>query len=123
MALLEQAYSIFHPPPFSRKLRKELATLRKVYFCDLGVCNTLINNFNYLEEAGGQVVGFECKWAALGWRLPSAFMAAYPEASADLNELPRSPFTVSRRRICPPAQLCPWPICAIIPASHPTCFV
>jgi hypothetical protein len=24
---------------------------------------------------------------------------------------------------CPPAQLCPGPIYAIIPASHPTCFI
>ena len=129
VALLEQAYIIFHLPPFSRNLRKELAKLRKVYFCDLGVRNALINNFNplemrsdvgalwenffinertklnhnrcrhvntyfwrtydgaeidYLEEAGGQLVGFECKWAATGWRLPSAFTAAYPEASAHL---------------------------------------
>ena len=129
VALLEQAYIIFHLPPFSRNLRKELAKLRKVYFYDLGVRNALINNFNplemrsdvgalwenffineriklnhnrrrhvntyfwrtydgaeidYLEEAGGQLVGFECKWAATGWRLPSAFTAAYPEASVHL---------------------------------------
>jgi uncharacterized protein len=49
LALLEQAYIIFHLPPFSRNLRKELAKLRKVYFCDLGVRNALINNFNPLE--------------------------------------------------------------------------
>ena len=129
VALLEQAYIIFHLPPFSRNLRKELAKLRKVYFCDLGVRNALINNFNplemrsdvgalwenlfineriklnhnrrrhvntyfwrtydgaeidYLEEAEGRLVGFECKWAATGWRVPSAFTVAYPEASAHL---------------------------------------
>lgn len=129
VALLEQAYIIFHLPPFSRNLRKELAKLRKVYFYDLGVRNALINNFNpldmrtdagalwenffiserikfnrnrrrhvntyfwrtydgaeidYLEEAGGQLVGFECKWMATRWRVPAAFGVAYPEGSAHL---------------------------------------
>ena len=127
VALLEQAYIIFHLPPFSRNLRKELAKLRKVYFYDLGVRNALINNFNplemrsdvgplwenffigerikfnrnrrryvntyfwrtydgaeidYLEEAEGRLVGFECKWTTPGWRVPAAFTAAYPEGSA-----------------------------------------
>ena len=113
VALLEKAFIIFHLPPFSRNLRKELARLRKVYFYDLGIRNTLINNFNplalrndigalwenffiserlkfnhnrrrhvnpyfwrtydraeldYLEEAEGQLLGFECKWTATRWR-------------------------------------------------------
>jgi predicted AAA+ superfamily ATPase len=129
VALLEQAYIIFHLPPFSRNLRKELAKLRKVYFYDLGIRNALINNFNpleirsdvgalwenfviserikfnrnrrryvnpyfwrtydgaeidYLEEAEGKLVGFECKWAAAGWRAPAAFSATYPEGSTHL---------------------------------------
>jgi predicted AAA+ superfamily ATPase len=123
VALLEQAYIIFHLPPFSRNLRKELAKLRKVYFYDVGIRNALINNFNpldlrgdvgalwenffvserlkananarrhvnayfwrthdgaevdYLEEAEGRLVGFECKWIAEKWRPPAAFLAAYP---------------------------------------------
>ena len=49
LALLEQGYVIFHLPPFSRNLRKELGKRRKVYFYDLGVRNALINNFNPLE--------------------------------------------------------------------------
>jgi uncharacterized protein len=49
VSLLEQAYIVFHLPPFSRNLRKELAKLRKVYFYDLGVRNALINNFNPLD--------------------------------------------------------------------------
>ncbi|MCE7938037.1 ATPase [bacterium] len=49
VSLLEQAYIIFHLPPFSRNLRKELAKLRKIYFNDLGVRNAVINNFNPLE--------------------------------------------------------------------------
>ena len=49
VSLLEQGYVIFHLPPFSRNLRKELGKQRKVYFFDLGVRNALINNFNPLE--------------------------------------------------------------------------
>ena len=49
VALLEKAFIIFHLPPFSRNLRKELAKLRKVYFYDLGIRNALINNFNPLD--------------------------------------------------------------------------
>lgn len=123
VGLLEQAYIIFHLPPFSRNLRKELGKLRKVYFYDLGVRNALLNNFNplqlrqdvgalwenffiserikynhnrhwpvntyfwrtydgaeldYLEEEGGQLTGFECKWGAARWRAPAAFTQTYP---------------------------------------------
>ena len=129
VALLEQAYIIFHLPPLSRNLSKELAKLRKVYFYDLGIRNALINNFNpldvrgdvgalwenffilervkanhnrrrhvntyfwrthdgaevdYLEEAEGRLVGFECKWAAEKWRPPAAFLAAYPGSELHL---------------------------------------
>ena len=37
---------------------------------------------DYLEEAEGRLVGFECKWTAPNWRVPAAFTAAYPEGSA-----------------------------------------
>jgi hypothetical protein len=50
ITLLEQGYVIFHLPPFSRNLRKELGKQRKIYFYDLGVRNALINNFNPLEQ-------------------------------------------------------------------------
>lgn len=49
LSLLEQGFVVFHLPPFSRNLRKELAKQRKVYFYDLGIRNALINNFNPLE--------------------------------------------------------------------------
>ncbi len=129
VALLEKAFIIFHLPPFSRNLRKELAKLRKVYFHDLGIRNALINNFNpldlrtdsgalwenffiservkfnhnrrrhvntyfwrtydraeldYLEEEGGRLIGFECKWTATRWRAPAAFTAAYPDSETHL---------------------------------------
>jgi len=49
ISLLEKGFVIFHLPPFSRNLQKELGKNRKIYFYDLGVRNALINNFNPLE--------------------------------------------------------------------------
>jgi predicted AAA+ superfamily ATPase len=44
--ILEQAYIIFRVGPFSRNIRNELKKKRKIYFCDLGLRNALINNLN-----------------------------------------------------------------------------
>jgi len=49
LEILEKAFIIFKLPPFSRNLRKEIGKLRKVYFCDLGIRNALINNQNPLN--------------------------------------------------------------------------
>lgn len=42
---LEQAYVIFRLGPFSRNLRNEISTTRKIYFYDNGIRNALIGNF------------------------------------------------------------------------------
>ncbi len=47
--VLVQTHVIFELPPFKRNLRNTLGKLRKIYFCDLGIRNALINNFNPLE--------------------------------------------------------------------------
>lgn len=47
--LLEKAFIIFTLKPYSKNLRKELGKLRKVYFYDLGIRNSVINNFNKLN--------------------------------------------------------------------------
>jgi predicted AAA+ superfamily ATPase len=47
--LLEQAFVIYRLPPLSRNLRKEISKSRKIYFCDTGVRNAVINNFNPLS--------------------------------------------------------------------------
>lgn len=47
--LLEQAFVVFRLPAFSRNLRKEVVKSRKIYFYDLGVRNTLIQNYNPLD--------------------------------------------------------------------------
>jgi predicted AAA+ superfamily ATPase len=49
ISLLEKGYVIFHLPPYSRNLRKEIGRRRKIYFYDLGIRNALINNFNPME--------------------------------------------------------------------------
>ncbi len=46
--VLEKAFIIFKLGPFSRNLRNELKKLHKIYFYDLGVRNSLINNHNPL---------------------------------------------------------------------------
>lgn len=47
--ILEKAFIVFSLGPFSRNLRKELGKLHKIYFYDLGVRNSLINNLNPLS--------------------------------------------------------------------------
>ncbi len=50
ISLLEQSFIVFKLHSFSRKLRNELKSGFKVYFYDLGIRNSLISNFNTLEN-------------------------------------------------------------------------
>jgi predicted AAA+ superfamily ATPase len=43
---------------------------------------------DYLEEEGGRLLGFECKWGAARWRPPAAFTAAY--AGSELHLVGRA---------------------------------
>lgn len=47
--LLELSYIIYPLTSFSKNLRNEIKTNRKIYFYDNGIRNTLIQNFNPLE--------------------------------------------------------------------------
>ncbi len=47
--LLEKAFIIFRLEPFSRNLRNEISTNRKIYFYDNGIRNALISNYNPLS--------------------------------------------------------------------------
>src|SRR3972149_5965731 len=47
--ILEQSFIIFTLKSFSRNLRKEISKSVKIYFYDLGVRNSLIQNFNMLS--------------------------------------------------------------------------
>ncbi|MDR2430919.1 MAG: AAA family ATPase [Candidatus Margulisbacteria bacterium] len=54
--LLEKSYVIFQLRGYSRNLRKEINKKAKYFFYDLGVRNTIINNFNNLDtrdDVGG----------------------------------------------------------------------
>lgn len=48
--LLEKNYIIFRLSPYTRNKRKEISKLKKIYFCDVGIRNTIINNFNFLVD-------------------------------------------------------------------------
>ncbi len=123
--LLEKAFVIFRLPAFSRNLRKEVSKKKKIYFYDLGVRNSIIQQYqplkgradrgalwenflvaermkylharlqfpkqyfwrthdqqalDYLEEADGQLHGYEFKWKPKKAKVPAAFAKAYPEA-------------------------------------------
>jgi predicted AAA+ superfamily ATPase len=43
--LLEKAFVVFRLSPFSRNLRNEITTSRKIYFYDTGIRNAVIDNF------------------------------------------------------------------------------
>lgn len=43
--LLEKSFVIFRLNPLARNLRNEISTSRKIYFCDNGIRNSIINNF------------------------------------------------------------------------------
>ena len=49
MDILEQAFIVFKLHSFSRNKRKEISKSVKVYFHDLGIRNSLIENYNPLE--------------------------------------------------------------------------
>jgi len=48
--LLEKSYVIFRLTGFSRNLRKEATKMDKIYFCDLGIRNTIVGNLNFLSN-------------------------------------------------------------------------
>lgn len=46
--LLEKAFVVFRLQPFSRNLRSEISSSRKIYFYDNGMRNAILNNFSPL---------------------------------------------------------------------------
>ncbi|PIQ49598.1 MAG: ATPase [Cytophagales bacterium CG12_big_fil_rev_8_21_14_0_65_40_12] len=46
ISLLEKAFIVFRLPSLSRNLRNELKKSRKIYFCDVGIRNAVIKNWN-----------------------------------------------------------------------------
>jgi predicted AAA+ superfamily ATPase len=52
--LLEKSFVLFRVSGFSRNLRKEVTKMDKIYFYDLGVRNSIINNFNTFDYRDDQ---------------------------------------------------------------------
>jgi len=48
--LLEQVFVLVNIRGFSRNLRKEVTKTSRYYFCDIGIRNMLINNFNPIKR-------------------------------------------------------------------------
>ncbi len=48
--LMEKAFILFRLPGYSRNLRKEIVKMDKVFFCDVGVRNAVIGNFNSISQ-------------------------------------------------------------------------
>lgn len=47
---LEKCYVIFHLPSFSRNVRNELKSSRKIYFYDNGILNAVVSNYTQIEN-------------------------------------------------------------------------
>ncbi len=50
--LLEKAFIVFRLPPFSRNLRNEISSSRKIYFYDNGIRNAVLSDFKPLALRG-----------------------------------------------------------------------
>jgi predicted AAA+ superfamily ATPase len=48
--LLEKAFVIFRLPALNRNVRNEIKKGKKIYFCDCGIRNAVINNFGSLQN-------------------------------------------------------------------------
>jgi len=47
--LLEKTFVVFRVPAFSRNIRNEISTGKKIYFCDTGIRNAMISDFAPLD--------------------------------------------------------------------------
>ena len=47
--LLEKSFVIFRLFPYSTRKRREISKNKKIYFCDVGIRNSVIDNFNSLD--------------------------------------------------------------------------
>jgi hypothetical protein len=94
LQLFEKSFVLFSLPSFSRNLRKEIATSRKYFFYDLGIRNSLINNFNppEIRSDTGQLWENFCLMdrikynQALGRMVNYYFWRTYDQKEIDLIE-------------------------------------
>ncbi len=129
--VLEQSFVIFKLNAFARNKRKEISKSIKVYFYDLGIRNSLVENFNnleirtdtgalwenfciverkkmnddksrfvnsyfwrtydqkeidYVEEASGNIIGFEFRWGdKKTYKPPADFIQKYKAKVEKIN--------------------------------------
>jgi predicted AAA+ superfamily ATPase len=74
--LLEQSFIVYRLPPLTRNPRKEISRLKKIYFFDNGVRNSLINRFEDFNEHPDRGSLWE-SWA-LGERLKTHLSSKDP---------------------------------------------
>jgi len=92
--LLEKTFIVFRLKGFSRNLRKEISKRDKIYFWDLGVRNTLINNFSsfpYRNDIGplweNFMIAERMKYLSYNQRFASSFFwRTYTGAELDYVE-------------------------------------
>ena len=76
--ILEKAYIVFRLGSFSRNLRNELKTSRKIYFWDLGIRNAVIGNLAQIENRAD--VGALWENFAISERLkPKAYQGSFAQ--------------------------------------------
>lgn len=115
--LLEKSFVLFSLPSFSRNLRKEIGSSRKYYFYDLGIRNSLINNFNppEIRNDTGQLWENFClierikRNQTLGRTVNYYFWRTYDQKEIDLIEesegrLSAIEFKWKSQKIKPPAE-------------------
>ena len=92
--LLEKSFVIFRLTGYSRNLRKEISKMDKIYFYDLGVRNSIIDNFrslDYRDDIGQLWENFLMteRMKTLGYRSERArkyFWRTYSKAEMDYVE-------------------------------------
>ena len=115
--LLERSFVLFPLPSFSRNLRNEIARSRKYYFYDLGIRNSIIQNYALLENRTDKGALWEnfCTvnrmqlHANAGRKTNFYFWRTYQQKEIDLIEeyggkLNALEFKFSNRKVKPPVQ-------------------
>ncbi len=90
ISILEKSYIIFRLGSFSRNLRNELKTSRKIYFWDLGIRNAVIGNFSSLEnrpDCGALWENFVISERLKNNEYNSAFTQSYFWRTKDQSEI------------------------------------
>lgn len=88
--ILEKSYIIFRLGAFSRNLRNELKTSKKIYFWDLGIRNAVIGNMSAIEnraDAGALWENFMISERMKAKHYKDSFAQSYFWRTKDQNEI------------------------------------